>query len=160
MRRSLIRRSAFLALLAAGLLGCEGDGGTVVILPPNLSAGRWYMHEANAEAMPALIAERTIGLTAEETHIDSATIDVTASGTWEQRVHLRIMHSGVEDRQETFYDEGTWTREAVGFAFVSAVRSRTFSATMQPGGALLTSETILSWSGAPTVTGTYRKTVP
>ena len=159
MRHLPLRRAAFLAVLAAGLVGCEGDGGTTVILPPNLTTGRWYLHAANGEDVPALVAERTIGLTAEETHIDSATIDVTAGG-WEQRVHLRIMHAGVEDRQETFYDEGTWTRETVGFAFVSTVRSRTFSGTIQPGGALTTTESILSWSGAPTVTGTYRKTPP
>jgi hypothetical protein len=159
MRLPALRRTAFLAVALAGLAGCE-DTGTTVILPPNLSAGRWYMHTANGDALPALIAERTIGLTAEETHIDSATIDVTSAGLWQQRIHLRILHAGVEDREETFYDEGTWTKEAVGFAFVSSVRSRSFSGTMQPGSALSTTETVLTWDAAPSVAGIYRRTVP
>jgi hypothetical protein len=159
MRHLPLRRAAFLAVLAAGLLGCE-DAGTTVILAPTLTPGRWYLHSANGEGIPSLIGDRVIGLTQEETFIDSATIDVTAAGVYEQRIHLRILHAGVEDRQETFYDAGTWTREAVGFAFVSTLRSRTFSGTMQPGSALVTSETVLSWSGAPTIAGTYRKTLP
>ena len=148
-----LRRAAFLAVLAAGLSGCE-DAGTTVILPPTLTAGRWYLHSANGEDIPSLIADRVIGLTQEETFIDSATIDVTSAGEYEQRIYLRILHAGVEDREETFIDSGTWTREAVGFAFVSTLRSRTYSATMQPGSALVTSETLLTWSGAPTVAGT------
>jgi len=159
MRLPSLRRAALLASLAAGLVGCE-DAGTTVILQPSLSPGRWYLHAANGEDIPALIGDRTIGLTQEETFIDSATIDVTATGEYEQRIHLRILHAGVEDRQETFYDAGTWTREAVGFAFVSGLRARTFSGTVQPGGALISSESVLTWSGAPTVAGTYRKTLP
>ncbi len=128
--------------------------------PTNLTEGRWFLHSVNGEAVPALVAERIIGITAEETHIDSATIDVTLSGTWTQRVFVRVLYGGAVDREEMFLDQGTWTREPASFAFVSSVRSRAFSAQLTSVGTLISTETLLSWTGAPTLTGTYGLTVP
>ena len=159
LSRNIHRTVARFALFAA-LTACGEDSGTTVILSPTLRVGTWYLHEANDDALPSLIAERFVGIATEQTYLDSASITVLVGGAWEQRHYIRVLVSGALDRQELLFDRGDWARGSVGYSFVSDLRSRTFSATLPFASLLTTTEPVLSWSSAPSVSGSYRQTRP
>ena len=148
---------ALCTLLAAA---CGDDTGTTVVLPARLRPGTWYIHEANGDTLPAEIGKRTVGIAQEITYIDSATITIVAGGTWQQKVFLRMTLNGATDRQELFYDQGNWAAGSVGYTLVSTIRSRSTAVTMGSSTLMNTTESLLSWTAAPTVTGAYRTTPP
>lgn len=160
MLSSALRRMVALLALSAGLAACGEDSGTTVIFPTTLRPGTWYLHDANGDTLPALVAERFIGIATELTFLDSATITVIAGGTFEQRHHISVFVSGALDRQELLFDRGDWARQTAGYAFVSDLRSRSFTGTMPFASLLSTTEPILSWASAPSVAGNYRLTPP
>lgn len=161
MSTSTIRRlRGVLALCTLLAAACDGTAGTTVVLPARLRPGNWYIHEANGDTLPAEIGRRTVGIAQELTFIDSATITIVAGGTWEQKVYLRMTLNGATDREELFYDRGSWAAGTVGYTLVSTIRSRSTSVLMGSSSLMNTTESLLSWTAAPTVTGSYRTTPP
>lgn len=146
--------------LCVGFAACSGESATTVVPPGTLTPGTWYMHEANGDSLPALIATRFVGIVTEETYLDSATITVVAGGTWEQRHYYSVFVSGALDREELLFDRGAWAPQTAGYSFVSALRSRAFTGTFPFPSLLATTEPILTWTSAPSVAGDYRQVRP
>lgn len=165
MPRFRPRRSSCTAIalgfVGLGLLACGEDAGPTP--PPTnvpLTPATWYMHAANDIDLPgAEVARRFIGIVDEQTLVDSSRIHVEANGTWEQRVWLRVLHAGVLDRAELVIDEGTWTASGSENAFVSTLRSRTFTLHVSSAALVSSDEPMVFFPGAPNVQGVYR-TIP
>lgn len=150
-------RTFALALCAFALVACGDDvtppppPGTV-LLPP----GDWFMHSANSVSLPgAEIARRLVGVTDEQTLLDSARIEVNASGTWQQRYWTRVLHDGELDRAELVIDEGNWTTSGNQNHFVSTLRARTFVIVANSDVRINSSEPMVSFANAPVVAGVY-----
>jgi hypothetical protein len=119
------------------------------------------MHEANGNELPeAEIARRFVGVTDEQTLVDSARIDIRQNGTWEQRYWLRVLHTGALDRAEFVLDQGAWTDDGFAMTFVSALRPRTFTMSATTLAEATSNEPMVFFTGAVNVTGTYRPTEP
>jgi hypothetical protein len=155
-----LRRTIGLLALTGSAWGCGDELPTGIVAPTVLRPGTWYLHQANAEALPALIAERTVGIAIEKTYLDSATITVATDGTWEQKVYLSVLVTDVLDREELMFDRGAWEKLTFGYGFTSTLRTRSFTATIPFVTLLSTTESVLSWTSAPGVTGQYYQTPP
>lgn len=150
--------------LAAALAAC--DGGTVA--PPDgvdnapspLSIGTWYLNAANDSVLPATISNRFIGVTPEQTIVDSARLIVRVDQYYEQRVWIRVFLNGTLDRTELMVDEGTWTPTPVDYQFTSSIRPRIFSVTASAGGVVNSLERMVFFANAPVTSGRYRMTRP
>lgn len=164
MRYTTARLRVLAAIPLALIASCDGNGVTTPPPPPTpapLPPGIWFMHEANDEALPAMIADRIVGVAQEQTFLDSARLVVGANGAWEQRYWFRVNVTQNLDRAETILDEGTWGPPySATYLFESNVRARTFSATIPRSGVVLTNEVMLHYVGASAVTGRYLQTHP
>lgn len=160
------RFTSSLAVLMFVVSGCGEDvGGLVNPLPPAppISSGTYFLHTADSSTLPALISERIVWVALEETFLDSAQLTVDAgAGTWEQRYWLRIFITGVEDRREVVIDLGEYTvsTSTANFTFGSSVRDRTFAVASNSATQFTTSERMVFYANAPTITGVYRTTRP
>lgn len=156
--RTLLPLLALVSTLAA----CADGPGTIT--PPvglPISSGTWYMHEANAEALPARISDRFIGVVYEEIFVDSARFEIdAAAGTWEQRFWTRVDLQQVEDRRDFVFDQGTFFTAGSVYTFTSTVRQRAFNVQVAGATQLLTDETMAFHTDAPRVLGLYRTTAP
>jgi hypothetical protein len=157
------RRLACLTLVLL-LVACdEGENGTPLEPPPPrpIAEGTWYMHAANGQLLPTRISDRFIGVTQEEIFVDSAQLSVDyVTGTYRQRAWTRVNHTGVEDRREFIFDEGTFAQEPSGFTFSSTTRARTVTIAVPDATKLESTETLAFHAGAATLTGTYRQLRP
>lgn len=166
MPTSQLRRLRALPLLLVLLAAaCEADGSgpsgppVTPLLP--IGDGTWYLHTANSVALPAKVSERTIGVTIEEVFVDSARLWFdNFSGSYQQRIWIRVNHTGVEDRKDFVFDEGLFSLGSGAYVLNSAVRSRTLTVTTPSATELLTAETMAFHSGADLVAGMYRRTPP
>ncbi len=156
-----------LGVALAVLLLASGCGEDDVVAPPPpgggfpLTLGTWHMHAVNDTALPARVAVRFVGVTVEESFVDSAQLSVDPfEQTYVQRYWLRVNHTGVLDRQEFVYDEGSFVPSAGGYTFASSTRVRTFSVTVPAVGQVTTTEPMVFFVGATPVTGTYRLSRP
>lgn len=153
-RRASLRAFAF----AISLVSC-GDPGQIND-PPGppgyLNGGVWFMHTANDSTLPAVISTRTVGVALEQTILDSARLVVETDGSWVQRHWYRVLVTSTVDRVDAVYDIGSWVSAPNGYVFTSRVRPREFTITAPLVGVLESAEPILSYVGAPIVTGRYQ----
>jgi hypothetical protein len=155
-----LRRTIGLLALTGSAWGCGDELPTGIAPPAVLRPGTWYLHQADNEPLPALVAERTVGIASEKTYLDSATILVATDGTWEQKVYLRVLVSDALDREELMFDRGTWAKLTFGYSFSSTLRTRTIGASLPFVTMLNTTESVLFWTSAPAITGRYFQTPP
>ncbi|MBL8996566.1 MAG: hypothetical protein KJZ74_01625 [Gemmatimonadales bacterium] len=150
--------------LVAALAACDGGSVTppdgVDLAPSPLSIGTWYLHAANDSVIPATISSRFIGVTPEETIVDSARLIVRVDQYYEQRVWMRVFLNGTLDRTEIMVDEGIWTPTPVDYQFTSSIRPRIFSVTATSGGVVNSLERMVFFANAPVTSGRYRMTRP
>lgn len=160
-----LRTRARLSLIGLVVALACGDGTGSSGPPPTpgpLESGPWYLHTANGDPLPAKISERIVGVALEETFVDSARIDVDLNaGTWEQRYWIRVLVTGVLDRQEVVIDFGDY---AIGpgmtYLFTSDVRTRSLVIGSVTSLSFVSTEPMLFYVDAPDVTGLYRTTPP
>lgn len=157
-------RGALAALfLCAALSACGEETGVTTPQPgtPTLLFGTWHLHEIGGDALPAVAAERYVGVVFEETWVDSAQMSVDPfQRTWSQRYWTRITHNGVLDRSEAVLDEGTYESASATLTFTSIARQRVFSVSVTSGTQLATDEALATFVGAPSVLTIYRSSRP
>jgi hypothetical protein len=136
--------------------GATAPGQPINTLPP----GSWVLSQANNEDLPAPISLRLVGLVEERTLLDSARLAISQNGSYEQFIYLSIEHNGVRDRSELIYDRGSWgPPSSASYVFSSSLRPRAFS--LVPRSTTIeSSEPVLSYVGAPLVSGVYRLGTP
>ena len=155
---------SIVVVLMVALAACDGgpaaprDG--LDAAPSPLTIGIWYLNAANDSSLPATISERFIGVTPEQSIVDSARLTVRVDQYYEQRTWLRVLHNGQLDRTELVVDEGTWIATAVDYQFTSSTRPRIFSLTVSNGTIATTLERMVFFANAPVTTGRYRMTRP
>jgi hypothetical protein len=155
-------RASIIALAALAVASCGEDA----VAPPTprpipLIPAVWYMHAANGNDLPAAeVARRFIGVTDEQTLVDSARIDIRSGGTWEQRYWVRVFHNGNLDRSEFVLDEGSWAEDGSQMTFTSALRARTFTMTATVLTEATSNERMVFFVDAPVIVGTYRPIEP
>jgi hypothetical protein len=161
-RRPIPLAFALGALLS--LVAACGEDNTGTIEPPEptpLTPGDWYMHTANGNALPgAEIARRFVGVVDEQTLLDSARLQVSAEGSYEQRYWTRTFHGGVLDRSEVVVDIGTWDTDGPVSTFISTLRARSFEVTANAADRATSDEPMVFFPNATNVTGVYRTTPP
>ena len=161
MNRCAIRSTVGLLLGVILASGCDSSAApTTVPQPGSLTEGTWYLHEANDSTLPATIATRFVGAALEETIVDSAQITVDGNGGWKQRYYLRILITGALDRSEVVLDEGQISEGGPGYTLASSARARAISVTIPVTGRMQTTEQMVFYTSAPTVSGLYRLTRP
>jgi hypothetical protein len=159
----LATRNAVLAIaLIAMATSCGPDS---IATPPATTPGPlipsdWYMHEANGSALPTAIADRFIGISPEQTMLDSAILTIRADNTYREVYWLRILISGQLDRSDFVADEGTIAVSGTAYLFTSTTRSRSISVTVPSLETVLTVEPMVFFNGAPLTYGTYKLTRP
>lgn len=157
------RRLLLAAILTVGVAACDDKTG--VTPPPTtggpLIPGTWYMHEANADTLPAKISERIVGVALEQTYLDSAQLIVNADLTYSQRFWTRVLITSTLDRSDVVIDNGTFGSEGQGFRLVSSVRARQFTMVVPALGRITTSEQMVFFVNAPPLTtGSYQLSRP
>lgn len=125
-----------------------------------LTEGEWRLDRANGADLPAEIGRRFVGVTDEQTLVDSARLIVRGDDTWEQRIAVRVLHNGTLDREEVIFDTGTWTSAGNVSTFTSQVRPRTFTVTANSASQATSNEAMVFFVGATNVTGVYRTAPP
>ena len=123
-------RLGFAALLLAFAVACDGTGTAAPPDIPGLGAvrpGTWYMHAANGTILPAVISDRFIGISPEQTFLDSARFLVDPNGTYQQLYWIRVLVTGTLDREEVVLDQGFWSSFGGDNQFRSLVRPRALS---------------------------------
>lgn len=162
MSRHLPLRALLTAVFFVGSVSCGGGNsapsGPPVQLP--VSSGTWYLHTANSLALPAAISDRFIGVSPEQTLLDSARLLVNSNGSYQQILWMRVMINGSLDRAEVVLDEGVWSTFAGQNSFHSTVRQRLINASSPTPDVIATSEQVLFWTGAPLISGVYRRSRP
>lgn len=139
-------RLGFAALILAFAVACDGPGTAAPPVIPGPGAvvpGTWYMHAANGTNLPAVISDRFIGISPEQTFLDSARLLISTDGSYKQRYWIRILITGSLDREEVVLDEGFWTSFGDDNRFRSFVRDRTLSVGFPAPGRVRTSEQLL-----------------
>jgi hypothetical protein len=161
MNRCAFRSTVGLLLGVMLASACDSSAApTSTPQPGSLTEGTWYLHEANDSTLPATIATRFVGAALEETSLDSAQITIDGNGGWKQRYYLRILITGTLDRTEVVLDEGQFSDVGAGYTLSSSARSRAISVTVPLTGRMQTTEQMVFYTGAPTVSGLYRLTRP
>lgn len=164
MSRLPSRRTAAALLLVSLLAACgddEGSGPLSPNPPQPIAEGAWYLHTVDGAALPTQISDRFVGVTQEQIFLDSARLEVDyVTGRYEQRWWTRVLHTGVLDRREFVYDEGTFAETGAYFTFTSTVRTRAFTLTVPTATDVVTTEQFVFFAGATVKTGTYRQTRP
>lgn len=156
------RRRLPLRLLASALLlaACGGEQVLLPASPTPVVGPTWYLHAANDTTLPARIAARVIGVVAEETYLDSATITLDSAGTYEQRYWMRVFLAGALDRADAVVDRGSWTESLGTYTLTSGLRTRALTLTSPDTGRLLSAERMVTYLTAPTTAGLYRRSRP
>lgn len=161
MMRRAYTSAVGLVLALSFVAGCDSDAApTTVPQPGSLTEGTWYLHEANDSTLPATIATRIVGAALEQTALDSAQISIDGNGGWKQRFYLRILIAGSLDRSEVVLDEGQFSDVGAGYTLASSVRPRAISVSVPVTGRMETTEQMVFYTGAPTISGLYRLTRP
>jgi hypothetical protein len=162
LRRPITALSlAVVALVALAACGEETPGTTDPPVATPLTPGDWFMHTANGNALPgAEIARRFVGVVDEQTVVDSARLQISAEGTYEQRYWTRTFHGGVLDRSELVIDLGNWDTDGTVSTFMSSVRARTFEVVANSETEATSDEPMVFFPNATNVTGVYRTSPP
>jgi hypothetical protein len=153
--RALLLAFAFVLTLA----GCEESTG---VTPPRpiagvLIPGVWEVASVNNDTLSQKIATRIIGVSLEETYLDSIRLTVRDDRTYSQRAWLRVMINGQMDREDVLVDEGTINDGPTSsFEFESTLRNRTSVFESPRLGALSSTEQFVFYQSAPTSTVRYR----
>lgn len=154
-RRAL--RALFLpALLVAASCGEDQSGPTDPLLLEPLESAEWFMHEADGQALPAVIAHREVDGQYEETILDIARLQVFANGTYEQRYRVRTLRDGVEVQADAVIDVGTWTARATDYLLTSGTRVRSFTIAPPSDAGVTSREVMVHRPEAGQVVGLYR----
>lgn len=155
------------ALLIPGLaivtvVSCD-DGVAGPIIGPQsrpLSDGTWYLNSLGDSALGTVVSARFVGAAEELAVLDSATLVIGQQGSFEQRFWIRFLVSGVLDRSDVVIDQGEWIQTALGYTFVSTIRSRTFEIRVPADNRLESRESFVFYANPPIVDGVYRRTRP
>jgi hypothetical protein len=114
-------------LAALLLAACAPDTPLAPVqnLPP-LEARLWHVQRADGQQLPALIAHRLVDGSLEQTFLDSATIEITANGTWIRRFWMQRILVGERVASEASQMVGTWTATPEAYRFVEEPSGRVF----------------------------------
>lgn len=134
--------------------GATGPGEPFPERPPALlTDGSWALDQANGQALPAQVAQRTVNGEVERVYVDSAFLDVRADGRWTQRFHTRTVVNGVVTRRDHVEDAGFARREASHYRFSSVSGSRSATVDNAEAARLEVTETLVLWvNPEPTMT--------
>ncbi|MBX3173700.1 MAG: hypothetical protein KF709_04775 [Gemmatimonadaceae bacterium] len=152
------------------LASCTGDSpaGPPRSQPlPPLAAATWYVHAAEGQPLPALIAHRLVDGTLEQDFLDSATVEVRADSTWERRMWFQRYRAGATPVRVAQLEWGRWAVSDSGYLFTSDLGVRSFVvARMTPGDSTVLPirgsaegyvlATLRSVAPPPTMFGEYR----
>jgi len=139
----------------------DGAGGPILGPPPRqLSDGTWYLNSLGDSTLGTVVSTRIVGAAQELAILDSATLYIGQQGSFEQRFWIRFLVAGVLDRSDVVIDQGEWVPTALGYTFVSTIRSRTFEITVPADNRLESRESFVFYANPPLVNGVYRRTRP
>lgn len=151
----ILSSAAALMLLTSA---CDSGGLTPAgpeALPP-LATVTWEMVEADGQALPAVVAHRTLeGNVLEQSILESAVVHVDADGTYEQVFRIRTVANGVEQSNVLVQDIGVWTAGTERYALESDTRERVFEVEPIVNGTLRTLEAMVFRPEAGRVRGRY-----
>jgi len=168
MSNRLVRFVASSALLSISV-ACDGSPtspGAAEPLPP-LSSAVWYAHAAEGQPLPALVAHRLEGGTLVQDFLDSARVEVGASGTWVRRLWMSRYRGGSFDQRVPSQESGTWVATDTAYVFTASTSGRRFSLrAMSPGAEIqlplrsvtdgYISAAMRTAPPAPAIVGSYR----
>lgn len=160
------------ALLAIVALGCESSSPLAPPprepLPP-LATATWFVHSAEGQSLPALVAHRLESGDYVQDFLDSARVQVTAAGTWTRTMWLSRYRAGSYESSFAGIEGGTWVAGDSAYTFTADVSGRSFSVrAMTPGDSVVLPvrgfgegyvlATLRTSSPPPAVVGSYRVT--
>jgi hypothetical protein len=172
MTPSLAFRAFAAVLLATTVAACGSDDAVAPTpanpLPP-LAAATWYVHTAEGQRLPALVAHRLEQGNLVQDFLDSALVQVTADGRWERRLWMSRYRAGRYEAALPSLEVGTWTATDTAYLFTAEPSGRRFAlAALTPGEPATlplrgTAEgyieaTVRTVRPEPSVVGTYRVT--
>ncbi len=124
-----LRRALRPLALIAALQACSSDRPTapdLTPLPP-LATATWRVHQADGQPLPALVAHRLVGGQLLQTYLDSAQLEVDASGRWQQRLWMQRLRDGRFDGRFAEQDAGAWVVDGDRYRFTSDVHGERFA---------------------------------
>jgi hypothetical protein len=154
-------------------------------LPP-LAAGAWYMHSADGQSLPAMVAHRLVDGVLEQTFIDSSRLEINSNGTWQQAVFKRRVLIGLPamsdtsgtgpaasrrsktsvstptggDVLEPVLHTGLWTATDSAYRFVADVGAREFVVRAPAADSFAAYQKLVEFEQSGLVRGVFRRTPP
>ena len=132
--RHTIHRTVSAALLAFTLTACRDTNVAPVppVLRPPLASSTWYAHVAEGQSLPALVAHALEGHVLVQDFLDSARLDIDASGHWSRALWITRYHDGVRHAPRAEQEHGTWQVTDSAYLFTAAVSGRAFALAALP----------------------------
>lgn len=158
-----------LALIAA----CADASPTAPARPtplPPLPSATWHVHVAEGQALPALVAHRLENGSLVQEFLDSARVEVGASGTWVRHLFISRFRASTFEAQTAEQEFGTWMVTDSGYRFTAEPSGRAFMVARAVPGDSVTlplrgashggfiQATLRTTRPAPSIVGAYRVT--
>lgn len=129
-----VRAAAALSLLSVAACGSDGTAPSAPAPLPPLASATWHVHEAEGQPLPALVAHRLEQGALVQDFLDSARVQVEASGRWTRSLWLSRYRAGLFETRVTGLEHGTWRADEAAYVFTAEGSGRTFTlATLTPG---------------------------
>lgn len=130
----LVRATAGLSLALLAACGSDAVAPSGPEPLPPLVTATWHVHEAEGQPLPALVAHRLEQGALVQDFLDSARVQVDASGTWTRSLWMSRFRAGLFETRVTGFEHGTWRADAAAYVFTAEASGRTFSlAALTPG---------------------------
>lgn len=150
---TLLASTALLALMACGDDTTQPPPGEP---PPPLEARTWALARVGGQALPVVVAERTVDGQLERIYVDSARIEIRADRTFEQRIWTRAVRGSTVRESAGWVDAGTWRADGARYRMASPTSARTLLVDNSEEGRLVVTERLTLAIGAGEVRGEYR----